>query len=780
MFCACAWGDDGQPVQQRCHTGDEYTETPLFNRDASPLMVSAVSWSRHRRLLRDVDGDMSVPAFAWGSLPGCSQHCADDTADEGRGEAIRAPRAEDDPVGPVQGPPPPEPTLTSPSTSSLRSKTGKNPQGPPASLVGGAAMHVDDTSAEALRHPEPTSLASFMPIGPAGASVGASAPSTAALPTTPAPEASGGTSPASSFSRSCERANNLADDGTLLSESSTPGSAQLVNAMPAAAHTKCPGTSGQGAPSAGLAMNTRCTARDPFWVYAKDAAMHPTVTPAASPARPNGVAALPVAVGPRNFASFNACLQDAVLAVDKEWEVEVPESEIMTVQLRTREQRLDWRDFLCEAVAGRRTATLFNKFDVEAEPPEYARPPPSAISRLPRAAEQSMRPDDGIRCVAPNGAGWNSTPASAHHHLADNPRASPSSSSSSRLPAGEARSSNGAAGSGPARSGAPNGGPARSAPGGSDEGGDWPGGGCADSAGGLAAHSPDCSENSHVEGASNQAPGAAGAFGTVVAAQTSRPGEAPQSPSVSAMAAADATAAALSPSGLAHLSAGGGPGSSGLTLGVIGTGQNVVEELLDGEMRGKMRICIIGGSEPHCRRTEELVGSIAQGLSSAFCQDVVFITKGNMGVQADFARRCDASTVLNLVPGGNSSAHGIGRDIHVGASWEQRDKVFSQIGHVCLVAEAGEKTAAEARAAFTEGQMVLPLALCGRDTSGQYGFPLWALERRLGLAAEEQWDLLWQADAPVQQSAAAATAICEAYFARLGLYEPAPALAATE
>mmetsp|Transcript_74985 Transcript_74985/g.139924 ORF Transcript_74985/g.139924 Transcript_74985/m.139924 type:complete len:265 (+) Transcript_74985:148-942(+) len=58
-------------------------------------------------------------------------------------------------------------------------------------------------------------------------------------------------------------------------------------------------------------------------------------------------------------------------------EAEIPDADLSTVQFSTRQQRLDWRDFLCEIVATSQVSSLFTLFDVEADPPVYAKPPPS-------------------------------------------------------------------------------------------------------------------------------------------------------------------------------------------------------------------------------------------------------------------------------------------------------------------------------------------------------------------------------------------------------------------
>lgn len=55
----------------------------------------------------------------------------------------------------------------------------------------------------------------------------------------------------------------------------------------------------------------------------------------------------------------------------------VLETEVSTVQLGTKEQRLEYRDFISEVVVSNRAKSLFTLYDVEADPPEYRRPPAS-------------------------------------------------------------------------------------------------------------------------------------------------------------------------------------------------------------------------------------------------------------------------------------------------------------------------------------------------------------------------------------------------------------------
>jgi len=137
----------------------------------------------------------------------------------------------------------------------------------------------------------------------------------------------------------------------------------------------------------------RCTAADPFWT-------------AKAPGSGNNK---DTSAGSRTLVGVPLrCLSDVVEAVDTAGELEVPEAELSTVHIETWEQRLDWRSFLSEAVASTRARQLFNAFDVEAEPPSYARPPPSSAS----ATGSTTAPPcigKALPCVAPSGAGWSPT-----------------------------------------------------------------------------------------------------------------------------------------------------------------------------------------------------------------------------------------------------------------------------------------------------------------------------------------------------------------------------------
>mmetsp|Transcript_47947 Transcript_47947/g.126491 ORF Transcript_47947/g.126491 Transcript_47947/m.126491 type:complete len:241 (+) Transcript_47947:1514-2236(+) len=177
----------------------------------------------------------------------------------------------------------------------------------------------------------------------------------------------------------------------------------------------------------------RCTSIDPFW---KHTDLGPTTV-----GRENGrgslldeggslTAGLLAAASPGSTGGALRCLSDVVDAADREQELLVPETDLTMVHMESWEQKLDWRSFLSEAVATSKARQLFTAFDVEADPPPYARPPPSAptfaafSSMAPSSSgssaaglagsEAPQRPRGGhstalgrsLPCVAPAGAGW--------------------------------------------------------------------------------------------------------------------------------------------------------------------------------------------------------------------------------------------------------------------------------------------------------------------------------------------------------------------------------------
>lgn len=110
-------------------------------------------------------------------------------------------------------------------------------------------------------------------------------------------------------------------------------------------------------------------------------------------------------------SAIGTCIDLLAQALDTSVDSTPPEEELTTVRLETKEQRLEWRDFLSEAVSKRCANSLFTSYDVEAEPPNYARPPLSLPTQPggPCTGATTCCPGSHLQphIIAPQGAGWN-------------------------------------------------------------------------------------------------------------------------------------------------------------------------------------------------------------------------------------------------------------------------------------------------------------------------------------------------------------------------------------
>jgi len=131
-----------------------------------------------------------------------------------------------------------------------------------------------------------------------------------------------------------------------------------------------------------------------------------------------------------------------------------PEHELTTVVMETEEQRVHWRDFLSEAVSKECASALFSSYDIDSDPPQYARPPLSCMNpetphqgvahKLPldeliqggvpgatTKVVQHCSPRSGQRVIAPRGAGWSPvSPRQRHEPIRSVPNGSTASASS--------------------------------------------------------------------------------------------------------------------------------------------------------------------------------------------------------------------------------------------------------------------------------------------------------------------------------------------------------------
>merc|ERR1711957_201810 len=67
------------------------------------------------------------------------------------------------------------------------------------------------------------------------------------------------------------------------------------------------------------------------------------------------------------------------------------DSELTTVIMGTKEQRLQWRDFLSESISKSRACAMYASFDVDPCPAPYAKPP--ATLRTGSALAEPARQD---------------------------------------------------------------------------------------------------------------------------------------------------------------------------------------------------------------------------------------------------------------------------------------------------------------------------------------------------------------------------------------------------
>jgi len=98
------------------------------------------------------------------------------------------------------------------------------------------------------------------------------------------------------------------------------------------------------------------------------------------------------------------------------------------------------------------------------------------------------------------------------------------------------------------------------------------------------------------------------------------------------------------------------------------------------------RVCILGGKSFNNHDTEALVKALGQGFASALEGRVVVLTGGMKGVQETLARSLGTKfpDLVHLLPAGESSNFGVGRDIPAGATLTERMAIFGQVRELVL------------------------------------------------------------------------------------------------
>uniref|UniRef100_A0A7S1A8R9 Uncharacterized protein n=1 Tax=Noctiluca scintillans TaxID=2966 RepID=A0A7S1A8R9_NOCSC len=141
-------------------------------------------------------------------------------------------------------------------------------------------------------------------------------------------------------------------------------------------------------------------AENPFWSA--------NVTPHCRASRSGSAQPDPVVCNGSTFAQVtslaSSCVQLMSHTLDMSPQVPIADSELTTIRMETKEQRLQWRDFLSDSVSQTRATSLFNSYDVEASPGYYARPPLSG-TRADNEMKSWHGNAVGPHVVAPTGAG---------------------------------------------------------------------------------------------------------------------------------------------------------------------------------------------------------------------------------------------------------------------------------------------------------------------------------------------------------------------------------------
>lgn len=173
-------------------------------------------------------------------------------------------------------------------------------------------------------------------------------------------------------------------------------------------------------------------------------------------------------------------------------------------------------------------------------------------------------------------------------------------------------------------------------------------------------------------------------------------------------------------------------------------------------------VCILGSTEFSASDSEDLVKALASELAkSVDASQAFFVTGGMAGVQECFAKSCgDGSNVWTLLTVGESGKYGVGTDAHAGANLDEKREVFGQLGDVYITVEGGPGVSKLAKAAHDRGATILPLIRSGGASGGMFDFPKVALERP-ECATEEQWSLLQNKGAKVEESAQAVVAVVQ-------------------
>jgi len=201
--------------------------------------------------------------------------------------------------------------------------------------------------------------------------------------------------------------------------------------------------------------------------------------------------------------------------------------------------------------------------------------------------------------------------------------------------------------------------------------------------------------------------------------------------------------------------------------GLVVGRQDAVRSLVDILGTG-VRICVLGGTKFYGKDSEAIVVGMASMLAKEVSmKDVVYVTGGMPGIQEAFAKSIgDAKNLFNLVTVGEASNFGVGEDMQAGANLPERREVFGFLGDIYITVEGGPGVAQEALFAQKRGAIVVPLIRTGAASAGGFGFPPEALEAPEHAQGNE-WELLGNTEAPVDDTVVAAVSLIKGFVARV-------------
>eukprot|EP00927_Polykrikos_kofoidii_P038215 TRINITY_DN32510_c0_g1_i1.p1 TRINITY_DN32510_c0_g1~~TRINITY_DN32510_c0_g1_i1.p1 ORF type:complete len:1551 (-),score=292.74 TRINITY_DN32510_c0_g1_i1:73-4560(-) len=182
------------------------------------------------------------------------------------------------------------------------------------------------------------------------------------------------------------------------------------------------------------------------------------------------------------------------------------------------------------------------------------------------------------------------------------------------------------------------------------------------------------------------------------------------------------------------------------------------------------RVVVLGDLAFKDPSTQKIIEAMAKQFKESLAGSLVVLTGGAHGVQEVFSKAlgADFPALVHLVPSsGEGSRFGVGVDVIVGGSPEDRSEVLGQLGHVYISVEGGLNVAKLARCAFRRGAIIVPLVSTGGASAGMYDFPQGALECP-SFVTDRQWARLKDRQAPPDAAAKAVVDVISAFLVASG------------